>query len=124
MRFLIDMALSPGMAEFLEGLGHDAVHARDLNMSRATDAEIAERARDEERVVVTADLDFPQLLALSGAGSPGVILFRGGTYSVVETNVLIQKLLQSEYADDLNTAITVLDHTSVRLTKLPIERNS
>jgi len=32
----------------------------------------------EVRTVVTADLDYPRLLALAGAAGPGRILFRGG----------------------------------------------
>jgi predicted nuclease of predicted toxin-antitoxin system len=40
-------------------------------------------ARREQRVVITADLDFPRMLALSAAEGPGLILFRGGNYSDV-----------------------------------------
>jgi predicted nuclease of predicted toxin-antitoxin system len=53
------MALSPQMAEFLNELGHDAAHANDIGLAAAADADIADRARQEDRIVVTADLDFP-----------------------------------------------------------------
>lgn len=48
---------------------------------RATDKELLEIARRQDRIVITADLDFPRLLAQSSTEGPGLILFRGGDYS-------------------------------------------
>ena len=58
MRFLVDMALSPELAQWLCGEGHDAMHAKALSMGRSSDLEILQFANVDERVVVTADLDF------------------------------------------------------------------
>ena len=59
MRFLIDMALSPHLAMELVSQGLDAVHASSLSLAQAPDAEILEADKDQGRVVITADLDFP-----------------------------------------------------------------
>lgn len=77
MNVLLDMPVSPNLVHVLEEYGHVAVHASDLGLFRATDQELMELARQTDRIIITADLDFPQLLALSGAASPGLILFRG-----------------------------------------------
>jgi predicted nuclease of predicted toxin-antitoxin system len=84
MRFLIDMPLSPAVAAWLRDRGPDALHASEIGLSASPDTEIVARARDEGRVIVTADLDYPRLLALAGARSPGVLLFRGGNFSEQE----------------------------------------
>ncbi|MBI5166923.1 MAG: DUF5615 family PIN-like protein, partial [candidate division NC10 bacterium] len=55
---LIDMPLSPELAVWLVRQGHDAVHALEVGLDRASDAAILERARNEQRVLVTADLDY------------------------------------------------------------------
>jgi len=65
VRFLIDMSLSPGLAQWLSDQGHDAVHAVDLGLQRAPDSAIIARARQEMRTVVAADLDYPRLRALA-----------------------------------------------------------
>jgi len=70
------MPLSPGLALWLAQQGHDAVHALELGLARASDKVILERAQEEQRIVVTADLDYPRLLALTQAEGPGLILFR------------------------------------------------
>jgi hypothetical protein len=45
MKFLADAGISPRTVEFLRASGHDAIHVRELDMQRASDAQILERCR-------------------------------------------------------------------------------
>ena len=54
MRFLVDNALPPALANLLIDAGHDAVHVRSLELQHAQDIEIFERAAADRRVVIGA----------------------------------------------------------------------
>lgn len=120
MKFLIDMPLSPGLAHWLRGLGHDAVHAIDLNLNRAADTEIIDCCRREARIVVTADPDYPRLLALTGASDPSLILFRGGDWSDAEVLARMKELLDGVDEADLANSVLVMERNRTRRRRLPI----
>lgn len=123
MKFLVDMPLSPQLARWLADNGHDAVHALEIGLDRAPDSEIVGVAKREERVIVTADLDFPRLLALAGASGPGLILFRGGAWCDEAIIARMNALLNSFDDVDFIRNIFVVDGERVRRRKLPIDRS-
>jgi predicted nuclease of predicted toxin-antitoxin system len=123
MKFLLDMPVSAILLDVLEGSGHEGVHANQIGKDRATDAELLEIARRENRVVITADLDFPRLLALSAVTGPGLILFRGGNYSDVEMCDLLEKVLKKVTPETLAISICVVDKKRIRVTRLPLNRH-
>jgi predicted nuclease of predicted toxin-antitoxin system len=120
MRFLIDMPVSPRIAVWLNEQEHDAVHAAEIGLGQATDHELLDRAIRDDRIIVTADTDFPQLLALARARTPGIILFRRGDYSAAEMIELLHRVLQTASGEDLALSICVVDHQRVRYRRLPI----
>jgi predicted nuclease of predicted toxin-antitoxin system len=120
VRFLIDMPLSPELATWLVQQGHDAVHALHLGLDRAPDETIVERARTEQRVIVTADLDYPRLLALTQAEGPGLILFRGGDYSEQESIERLTRALETTPQEELPTSLLVIEKARIRRRRLPL----
>ncbi len=120
MRFLVDMPLSPALVGWFADRGDDATHASAVGLATAPDQAIIDRARQERRVIVTADLDFPEILALSGASAPGVVLFRGGNYSEAEVKSLLEKLLSSSSPEQIESSITVVEKGRIRRSRLPL----
>jgi len=122
MRVLLDMLVSSALLPVLSDYGHESVHASQVGLARATDSALVDFARTQQRAIVTADLDFPQLLALSGAGGPGVILFRGGNYTDAEICGLLARVLQAVPESVLIHSICVVDKKRIRVAALPLPR--
>ncbi len=114
------MPLSPGLAAWLIGQGHDAIHASQSGLERAADDQIIGRARAESRIVITADLDYLRLLALEQSLSPGLVLFRGGDFSEAECVTRLAHALERVPSAELTRSIVVIERGRIRRRRLPI----
>lgn len=121
MKFLVDQALSPVLADMLHQAGHDAVHVRDYGMQAASDVEILARASAEARAVISADTDFGTLLALWHAREPSIILYRGNAVPrpQQQATLLLANLTAIEQALHQGS-IVVFDEKRIRIRSLPV----
>jgi predicted nuclease of predicted toxin-antitoxin system len=120
MRFLADMGVDQRIVAWLRGQGHDAIHLREQGMHRAADTDIFAKAIAEDRIVLTFDLDFGEIVSHAGTEVVSVVLFR---LNNTRTSV-VQQRLEAVLAADATAleqgAIIVVEDGRHRVRDLPI----
>jgi predicted nuclease of predicted toxin-antitoxin system len=120
MRFLADMGVSQRVVEWLRAGGHHAVHLREEGLQRLPNGEIFQKAGREQRVVMTFDLDFGEILAASGGQIVSVIWFRLRNTRADNVIRRLDDVLAQSSADLLQGAIVVVEDSRHRVRRLPI----
>lgn len=120
MKFLADMGISMRTVLWLRSNDYNVIHLREVDLQRSTDEEILVKARIEGRVVLTMDLDFGYLMAVSKENLPSVIIFRltDDRFEIVN-NRLAEVLIQCKNDLTSGCIISVNDNT-IRIRRLPI----
>lgn len=76
MTFLADMGVSMTTVGTLRLFGQDVVHLSEPGLFRMADEDMLPRHVFEQRIVLTFDLDFGEIMAASRGNSFSVVLFR------------------------------------------------
>jgi predicted nuclease of predicted toxin-antitoxin system len=122
VKLVVDMNLSPNWISFLESHGWSAVHWSRIGNPRASDATIVEWAVTHERVVITHDLDFGTILALTHATGPSVLQVRAADVMPDRLGDAVLAALSQHEADLSSGALVVVDESRSRVRLLPIGR--
>lgn len=120
MKLLLDQGLPLSAAALLRDAGIDTVHVGEIGMSQAEDAEIIQKARVEERVVVTLDADFHTLLALNEAASPSVIRVRIERLRAQALRDLLLMVIAECEEDLAQGAAIAVEPNRIRIRRLPL----
>jgi len=120
MRFLADMGVPLRVVQWLRDKGYDAVHLREENLHRLPDGEIFKKAYIERRILLTFDLDFGEILALSGEKPVSVLLFRLHNTRAPHVMERLGKVLTDSGRALEQGAIIVVEESRHRTRRLPI----
>ena len=120
MKFLADMGISMRVVEWLRSNQHDVIHLREENLHTLPDQEIFEKAIIENRIILTFDLDFGEIVALSKKRPVSVILFRlRNTTTPFVLKRLATVINESKLLLDQGY-IFIVEESRYRIRKLPI----
>lgn len=120
MKFIADMGISQTTVKWLREQGFDAIHVRDINLHRASDAAIVKKAIEEERVVITCDLGFGDIVSASGKNLPSVIILRLANETPVNVNKRLKQVLKESSDVLIKGAIISVEETRHRVRLLPL----
>ncbi len=104
----------------LRSLGYDAVHLHEEGLERLEDQAILAKAREENRVLLTHDLDFSELVAAGGARLPSVIVFRLRNMRPDNVNRYLLHIIEHDREALMKGAIVSVTEGRVRVRALPL----
>jgi len=113
MRFLVDECTGKRLAKLLEKESHDVLFVGDV-MPSASDDEVIRKAEKENRILITDDRDFGELVFRLGKPTKGVILLRTGVNPEKRLKALVKLLRNYEIAEKF----VVLKEDSVRIRRM------
>ena len=117
MRFLADESCDFQVVRALRKAGHDVLAI--INISpRADDSEVLKLAARDERILITEDKDFGQLVFAQSRPAGGVILLRYPSPVRREFSKEIVKLVK-QLEDKLIGRFIVIQPGRIRITQIP-----
>ena len=113
LKFLVDVGVGKTVEQWLQRGGYDINTVRDIN-PKMDDREILSMAVSEERMVITMDKDFGELVHNSGLPHAGVLLLRLDDAKADEKVRIVENILR-RYSDRLLNKFCVYQHGRLRI---------
>ena len=120
LEFLANMNISPLTLEQLRTLGWNIIRVSEVMEKGSKDIDILIYAQKYNKVVITQDLDFSTLLALSGYTKPSLINLRleNPRPDLVSAHIIdVVSVMEKELEEGV---VVTVDETSARYKNLPI----
>jgi predicted nuclease of predicted toxin-antitoxin system len=116
LKFLIDVGVGRAVEQFLEQQGYDVKMVRSLD-SRMPDIDIIRLAVQEERLIMTMDKDFGELVYHLQMPHCGVLLLRLEDATGAEKVQVVANLL-ANYSSQLANHFGVFQNNRLRIRKI------
>lgn len=119
MTVLIDMNLSSRWVELLETSGHRSIHWSTIGRAFDDDSTIMRHAEENGYVVLTQDLDFGSMLAISKATKPSVIQLRAENAGPEVLGEQVLEVIDRFKNEIANGALVTVEKIKTRARILP-----
>ena len=117
------MGVSVEVVRWLRSEGHDAIHLREQSLQRLADPQVFTKSIEEDWVLLTFDLDFGEIAALS-KGKPGkVIVFRLRNTRAANVIARLSSVISDCRAELDSGAVVSVEDARYRVRLLPIGRS-
>ena len=115
LKFLVDVGVGKGIEKYLLEEGYDTKVVRNID-PRMEDEEIIRTAISENRMIITMDKDFGELVCHSSMEHSGVLLLRLEDATGSE-KLLVVKHIMKNYSDRIKNCFCVFQNDKFRIKK-------
>jgi len=107
MKFLLDQSSDARLVPYLRSRGHDTTRIAADYPGGIPDTEVLAIAAREDRMLITDDRDFGELVFLQRRPHTGVIYLRLGEYADLATKITRLDFVLDHYAERLDQFLVV-----------------
>jgi predicted nuclease of predicted toxin-antitoxin system len=115
MRLKLDENLSIRLKDPLMSLGFNVCTVFDEGLCGASDISVAQAAIEEERILLTLDVEFADLRKHPPGTHPGVVLFRPRSSGPLEVAQMVLEFLGHTDVRELRGSVVVVHPARVRI---------
>ncbi|MBC2714103.1 MAG: DUF5615 family PIN-like protein [Desulfobacteraceae bacterium] len=116
LRFLVDVGVGIGIEKYLREEGYDTKAVREID-PRMEDEKIIRTAVSENRMVITMDKDFGELIYHSSMKHSGVLLLRLEDATGSEKLQVVKHIMKN-YSDRIQNCFCVFQNDKFRIRKI------
>jgi predicted nuclease of predicted toxin-antitoxin system len=117
MKFLLDQDVYALTAHFLREQGYDVTTASELGLSHSPDLDLLTTAGQQERIFVTRDRDYGNLVFVHHAGR-GVIYLRVLPSDMDQVHAELKTVLETYGEDELARSFVVVEKNRHRIRRI------
>jgi predicted nuclease of predicted toxin-antitoxin system len=115
MRFKVDENLPIELAERLRRAEHDAATVLDQQLEGTSDSNLAHACQQEERILITLDLDFADIRAYPPQEYPGLIVLRLEQQDRLHVLQVFERLLNALEVGTAERSLWIVDEHRIRI---------
>lgn len=115
MKFKIDENLPVEFAELLTSAAHDAVTVLTQGLQGTDDPTLADVCVQEDRILVTLDLDFADIRSYPPQDFPGFIVLRVGRHDKRHLMAVFQRAISLMDQEPLARRLWIVEEIRVRI---------
>ncbi len=117
MKFLTDENIAKSVVNSLRKAGFNVKDIKEENFQGTSDKDILNLADNENRVIITHDKDFGNILYSTKIQHKGIILIRLKNQSPANTTKILLNILNSDIKDKINNNLTIISENQIIIHK-------
>lgn len=114
----LDENFPPSSVEIFGKYGIDTSSVFHQNMNGSTDDSVFDICTKEDRILITFDLDFANIIRYTTEGTPGIVVSRN-KMKITLSNIksLCERLAQIVVSHDIEGRLIIVEETRMRIRK-------
>jgi predicted nuclease of predicted toxin-antitoxin system len=115
VKFKVDENLPIELAKMLRQAGHDAMTVLEQQYGGSADIRLATLCQQENRILVTLDMDFADIRTFRPADYPGLMVLRLSRHDKPHVLSVFSRVMQLLPTESLDNTLWIIEENRIRI---------